>query len=1152
MACCSFSELVSGDCGSSLDNPTNIKCVTLRECTKEVYSHLVFCKVSDDSEIDTEWKLLLARAAMNICPRHRDLFGVRWRSSKTNCTIPDEIASHKSKAKGLCGLRRKQSQFVYHRTQKLIPVGSKICKRCKEHLTGSLSIDASFQSFHDQPELVTPNVIEEPTPKSLTIKARKEVSSSSSDELTEGIRGIKITDESYLLSSDAGSEVSSTTDASGASSDDCARRQKLNVFLEECGIQPLGRAWLAWREISERTKERYLKQTSEIVSSVLRVISSENSPDLWKELQSSCIVNDMLGISQTTLPSEVAYLEALAEAYKLAKSWDTRRQVLSTMAGVASFKSISEYIPGLTRYRFTMANLHGLQHGRGAQVPKKSTPHFRIDRQQLDHFLGFITSPHLIQDLPFGEKHLQLSNGKVLTVPNVIRTMIPNRIVLQYKRFCAESNFKPFSDSTMLRVLSECSASVRKSLQGLDYLAADGSRAFDTLAEIIEVVSSKADGGKKWADEMRETLKEGKFYLKGDYKVHVNDQSHVADHCTVFALSDKSDADFRKECDHSHDEVCDQCEALSAAIEDVKKVVQNAAFDSIDDKEEYLYLCHTAAHAIQAWKCHQLRSVRQDQARLDVIESLNEERVFIVSDWAMKFLPQMFRESQQDWFGKRGISWHISVVFRRLSGVLQSQAFVHVIQSCSQESHAAVMIMQHVLQTLKSEHPEVTQAFFRQDNAGCYHCSNTVSSLAQMERVVGIKVIGVDFSDPQGGKGPADRLAATCKCHIRIHINEGHNVTTAHEMKEALLSHGGIAGVRVAVIPCIEEPSVLEQKIPGINKLNNFAFTDDGLLVYRAYGIGPGKSLSLHTDSGAVTSISTPFSAGDFKEVAQKPVNTQTHCSTSEAAENVQESDSEGSGEAAVFSCPQEGCVRVFQRLSSLEKHLSLESCTKTLERQSLSDIAKITYASLLQEGAAPIPSTCPTSTEHRVVSSSILSEGWALRAPKKSYRFNTKQKEYLEAKFNVGQVTGRKVNPDVVAKDMRRARDEGGEKLFSSSEFLTVQQVTSFFSRLAAKRRQQLATEEDVCAATEEENFCTARESVLSSLDLQHPITYDQFNICALVRESKLNKLKVAMLQVICEALNLETPVPAVKRKAPYTALLVDAVSKCSCSDTG
>ena len=33
----------------------------------------------------------------------------------------------------------------------------------------------------------------------------------------------------------------------------------------------------------------------------------------------------------------------------------------------------------------------------------------------------------------------------------------------------------------MTRILSECSASVRKSLQGLDYFAAEGARAFDDL-----------------------------------------------------------------------------------------------------------------------------------------------------------------------------------------------------------------------------------------------------------------------------------------------------------------------------------------------------------------------------------------------------------------------------------------------------------------------------------------------------------------------------------------------------------------------------------------------------------------------------------------------------------------------------------------------
>lgn len=348
----------------------------------------------------------------------------------------------------------------------------------------------------------------------------KESPSSSSDELEERLKCMEIADESYLPSSDNCSTASSSSDKIEPSySSNTARRQKLNVFLEECGIEPLERPWRDWENITERTRERYLQQTSEIVSSVIGVISPANAPRLWKALQSSNIVNSMLGVGEISHPSEVAYLEVLAEAYKKASSWDTRRQVLSIMAGVASFKAISEFIPGLTQYRFTVAKLHGLQHGRGAPVPEMKSPHIRIERQQLDHFLSFITSPHLVQDMPFGEKHLQLSNGTMLTVPNVIRTMIPSRTVLQYKRFCVDSEFKPFSHSTMVRILSECSASVRKSLQGLDYVAAEGSRAFDTLADILQKVSYRTDGGKKWGDELQETLKAGKLYLKGDYKV---------------------------------------------------------------------------------------------------------------------------------------------------------------------------------------------------------------------------------------------------------------------------------------------------------------------------------------------------------------------------------------------------------------------------------------------------------------------------------------------------------------------------------------------------------------------------------------------------------------------------------------------------------
>ncbi len=133
--------------------------------------------------------------------------------------------------------------------------------------------------------------------------------------------------------------------------------------------------------------------------------------------------------------------------------------------------------------------------------------------------------------------------------------------------------------------------------------------------------------------------------------------------------------------------------------------------------------------------------------------------MFIVIDWAMKFLPHKYCESQSDWFGKRGISWHISVVYRRVFGELQSQGFIHIVKSCSQNSSAVVTIMQHVLCPLATEYPNITKAFFRQDNAGCYHAAPTLLVCPSIEVSTRINVTGMDFSDPQGGKGVADRMA---------------------------------------------------------------------------------------------------------------------------------------------------------------------------------------------------------------------------------------------------------------------------------------------------------------------------------------------------------------------------------------------------------
>ena len=84
-------------------------------------------------------------------------------------------------------------------------------------------------------------------------------------------------------------------------------------------------------------------------------------------------------------------------------------------------------------------------------------------------------------------------------------------------------------------------------------------------------------------------------------------------------------------------------------------------FESEDDKDEAVFLAQRASEAITAWKAHQPRSINQDRARLEVLASLDSTGVLIVQDFAMKFMPVQYREAQSDCFGKRGLSWHVSV-----------------------------------------------------------------------------------------------------------------------------------------------------------------------------------------------------------------------------------------------------------------------------------------------------------------------------------------------------------------------------------------------------------------------------------------------------------------------------------------------------------
>lgn len=74
----------------------------------------------------------------------------------------------------------------------------------------------------------------------------------------------------------------------------------------------------------------------------------------------------------------------------------------------------------------------------------------------------------------------------------------------------------------MFRILTQCGAQVRKSLEGLDYFVAEGGRAFVTLQEIIDKLVTNQMISQDCHKDYHALLLQAKQYLRTDFKVQVH------------------------------------------------------------------------------------------------------------------------------------------------------------------------------------------------------------------------------------------------------------------------------------------------------------------------------------------------------------------------------------------------------------------------------------------------------------------------------------------------------------------------------------------------------------------------------------------------------------------------------------------------------
>ena len=132
------------------------------------------------------------------------------------------------------------------------------------------------------------------------------------------------------------------------------------------------------------------------------------------------------------------------------------------------------------------------------------------------------------------------------------------------------------------------------------------------------------------------------------------------------------------------------------------------------------------------------------------------------------------------------------------------------------------------------------------------------------------------------------------------------------------------------------------------------------------------------------------------------------------------------------------------------------------------------------------------------------------------------------------------------VAKDMRKARDAKNERLFSMEEFLTPQQITSYFSRFTAKRKQ---LNESEIEAAELEALQKVREDIMIALQQDsnrylHPIVHKGLQLCEMSKD-ELSLLRMTTLKAICKEYELQV---SGRRKQPYVDCVISLVMSCTC----
>eukprot|EP00733_Pompholyxophrys_punicea_P000504 Pompholyxophrys_punicea_v1_NODE_143_length_3211_cov_4.433777.p1 type:complete len:280 gc:universal NODE_143_length_3211_cov_4.433777:1594-2433(+) len=227
---------------------------------------------------------------------------------------------------------------------------------------------------------------------------------------------------------------------------------------------------------------------------------------------------------------------------------------------------------------------------------------------------------------------------------------------------------------------------------------------------------------------------------------------------------------------------------------------------------------------------HVIRSTHQRSVTGKIIDSLQDDEVYMIIDWKMKILLFMFRETMRKFFGKAGLSLHGCAVIMKPQGSPSMDDkdilyFDDATDDGQQDAFAVLSMLDVVFQRLKRMHPHVQIIkCIQADNAGCYVSQDIVVRLHSLARAAGLKLQHYVHTEAQNGKTCLDGHFAFVMHQIRLWAQEGNDVLTAESIFTDL-SHKKISGSFPSVVQFSRKSLCRGSVWPNMRRISHVQFS---------------------------------------------------------------------------------------------------------------------------------------------------------------------------------------------------------------------------------------------------------------------------------------------------------------------------------------